>query len=226
MSTGYGVARGEVWGLLFFVLSARGIFFTSPFNLYWLYRFGSVLEPWNRLEALSAFWVAATAVSSTAEYAISSDVGVGASGFGYALFGIVWIGSLRHPYLRQVLDGQTVVTFLVWAVYCIALTQTGVMNVANAAHFGGLFFGAMCAYAFLDRGEAWIRWAAIAITALVLVPLIYAPWLSSWQLAQAQKAYDAGNYQAALDHYGRVNLDGYEDYVQQLRADCLAHLNR
>src|ERR1700761_9118275 len=76
---GAGVAQGEVWGLLWSFFLHGGIFHIA-FNMYVLYRLGPALELWLGWKRFLLFWVAGTAVSSMAEYAISSDVGVGASG--------------------------------------------------------------------------------------------------------------------------------------------------
>jgi tetratricopeptide (TPR) repeat protein len=128
--------------------------------------------------------------------------------------------------LRRQLDGQTVLLFVVWFFFCIFLTGSGAMQVGNAAHFGGFAFGALYAFAFLDRNAVFWKRLTVAVSILAFFPLIYAPWLSAWQLMRAQKAYEAGNYQAALDRYDRVHLDGFQLYVQEERAECFSRLGR
>jgi len=224
---GLNVIQGEYWGLLttFFL---HGDFLHIAFNVYWLYRFGTAVEPYIGWKRFALFWVIGTALSSAVEVEVSGNTGIGASGFVYALFGLIWIGGRTDHYLARIVDNQVVVLFIVWLFLCMGLTWTGVWAIANAAHVGGLAFGCLCGYAFINREEEnrSIRVTASAITILAFLPLFYAPWSSTWNLAQAEKAYEGQKYERALSYFDRVHLKVYEGYVAYCRADGLTQLGR
>ena len=217
--------QGEYWGLLssFFLHASLP---HVAFNVYWLYLFGRAVEPFLGWRRFLLFWLCATAFSSMMQVAFSGQTGVGASGFGYALFGFIWIGSRTDPALAHVLDRQTVGLFVIWLFICIGLSWSGTMAIGNAAHFGGAIFGGLCAYVFLElRTREW-KWAFVAGAVLGFFPLFYAPWLGEWNLAQGTKGYDHGKYDTALAYFDRVHTPGYETYITEMRANCLSQLNR
>jgi membrane associated rhomboid family serine protease len=103
------------------------------FNLYWLWVFGSVIEANFGPLRTAAIYLFFAVGSSAAEVAIFRG-GIGLSGVGYGLFGLLWILGPRDERFRNVVDAQTTQLFIVWFFLCIALTVYGVMPVANVAH--------------------------------------------------------------------------------------------
>ena len=216
---------GEYWGLWTSFFLHAGVVHLV-FNLYWLYHFGTAVESYVGWRKYLAFWVVGTAVSNVIQLAVAGVSGVGASGFVYALFGLIWIGKRGHPYLARLVDAQTTIIFIVWLLACFVLTWTGLLRVGNGAHLGGLLFGGMCAYAFLVRNDFRLQGAALAITVLSFVPLFYAPWVGTWNLAQGFKAYNQGNFQRAADYISQVRLPQYDEYNTEILADCYSQLDR
>jgi membrane associated rhomboid family serine protease len=53
-----------------------------------------------------------------------------------------------------------------WAILCVILTQFKLLKIANAAHFGGLIFGALCG---LYYGLPRLRWVFAALVLTILV---------------------------------------------------------
>jgi membrane associated rhomboid family serine protease len=222
---GFDLWSGAYWGLLTAFFLHAGITHIA-FNMYWLYRFGTALEPYIGWPRYLLFWVVGTAVSGMMQVSFSGDVGVGASGLVYALFGLILLGKQSHPYLAQLLDPQTILLFILWLLLCFVLTWTGVMAIANWAHVGGFLFGALCGYAFLERNELVWKLTTAAVALLSFFPLFYAPWLSSWNLAQGVKAYDREKYDAAIVYLEHVDSPDYDAFTLEMLARSFSALGR
>jgi len=186
---GYRIMGGEYWGLItcFFL---HGDLLHIAFNVYWLYRLGTALEPYIGWKYFIIFWVVGTAVGSVVELAIAGTTGIGASGFVYALFGLIWIGGKKDDYLARIVDSQVVTIFIIWLFLCIGLTWAGMWDIANGAHVGGVAFGCLCGYAFIEQENRWIKIGAVVLTLLVFEPLVYAPWLEEWRMAHAYSSVE------------------------------------
>ena len=96
--------------------------------------------------------------------------GIGLSGVVYGVFGfMLGAAPVNRFYLWFVRKNAAML--IGWAVLCVAFTQFKIMNVANAAHFGGLIFGALCG---LYYGLPRLRWVSAA---LVLGILVWSVWI-------------------------------------------------
>lgn len=189
------------------------------FNVYWLWVFGAPLERAIGSLRYLAFYLAAAAVSSSYQLAVSDTTGIGASGVGYALFGFLWWGRHTSPAFEQALSGRTVQYFLLWLVGCMVATQLDLWNVGNAAHFSGMLFGIAVAAAFVVPGSARLGKLGIAgLVSLAIVPLFWAPWSASWLGHQAYRAHAAKRYDDAYDYYSR--------FIERVPDSAWAHLNR
>jgi membrane associated rhomboid family serine protease len=191
------VWEGKPWALITLAFVHREIWHIF-FNLYCLWILGGNLErdigslPWI------AFVIAAAWVSSAAQLA-SGDMGIGFSGVGYAFFGFAWAAREKLRHTGPIVNESTVNTFLVWLVACIALTQFGILNVANEAHFGGLVFGCAVGWFYGKRKKAWIgAFATLLLFAISFVPLYYCPLSSSWTAIKAENAMKTDNYPQAI----------------------------
>jgi membrane associated rhomboid family serine protease len=131
----------EPWRLVTTILPHMG-FLHLAFDVYWFWAIGTLME--RRFgHARMALIVLFLAVgSSAAEWAVFSG-GVGLSGVGYGLFGMLWVLSKTDPQFTAALDFQTIVIFMAWLVLCILTTVQGTMAVANVAHIAGLILGAI-----------------------------------------------------------------------------------
>jgi membrane associated rhomboid family serine protease len=142
------VAHGEYYRLLSVTLVHD---WTSPFhllfNMYALWYAGQLVErmygSWVMLALYAACGVAASAVS----YAFGpGGVAVGASGAIFGLFGVVLVATRLH---HAILDAQSraiasQVGFLI--VLNLVLGFSGIFNVDNYAHVGGLLAGLWLAF--------------------------------------------------------------------------------
>ena len=201
---------GEPWRLLTSTLP-HGDFLHLLFNVYWLWAFGTCLEGRLGTASFAGIVLLFGAGSSAAEYAFLHG-GIGLSGIGYGLFGLLWVLSRYDARFTDAVDRQTVGLFVVWFFICIITTVTNILPVANIAHGTGAVLGILLGYGMaLRRARSWsIPALAGATLALMLLagPLREKVNLADDVVGQlvraAQKAINAGDYATALPLYQEV----------------------
>jgi membrane associated rhomboid family serine protease len=194
------VRRGELWRLvtsIFPHLNALHLIF----NLYWLWVFGTLVEEvYGHLKTAGLVLLLAVGPNAL-EYAFSTS-GVGLSGVGYGLFGLLWILSRRDERFRDAIDARTVQLFVVWFFICIFLTLTGVMPVGNIAHGAGAVLGILTGYAITMPER---RATIVAGVALILAFGFWASTVGRPKVYFSQYgAYDeckAGDDAMRVQHY-------------------------
>jgi membrane associated rhomboid family serine protease len=185
------------------------------FNLMWLWTFGTVVEiAWGHARTIALFVLFAVG-SGAAQYGLSHG-GIGLSGVGYGLFGMLWVLSKRHPQFRGVVDRRTAVLFIVWFFLCIAATALGLVHIGNVAHGVGGLSGWCVGTAIASRGAR--RIGAIAATVVLLVASLAAATVlrpvvnfsdtpNSASHHRGDAALDAGRNEEAAMHYRRALAD-------------------
>lgn len=189
------IFSGDYWGLITSNFVHIKIWHIV-FNLYWLWILGKKIE-FETNKAFYVFFIISSAlISSLAELAFSDATGIGLSGIGYALFGFLFIKSKTSEEFKNYLHKKTVYLFIFWLVLCVILTKTGVWKVGNAAHIGGLLWGALVAYS--SKFEKYVQWAIRFIyIALLTILIFHGPFSTCYLSYQAyvlytnQKADDA-----------------------------------
>jgi len=133
------IRRGELWRLATCMLPHAGVLHLI-FNIYWLWVFGTLIEEtYGHLK--TAGLILLFAVGSGAwEFALARG-GVGLSGVGYGLFGLLWMLARHDARFRDAIDARTVQLFVGWFFFCIVATLTNIMPVANIAHGSGAVLG-------------------------------------------------------------------------------------
>ena len=163
-------------------------FFHLAFNLYWLWTFGTLVERFfGHLRCAGIFLLLALG-SSLAEFTFLNG-GVGLSGVGYGLWGLLWVLEKRDPRFADAVDQQTSLMFVLWFFLCIVLTITGVMPVANIAHGVGALMGALLGFAISGRPAE--KWKSVAGLSAVLIlglmgSMIFWPWINCSVSAEAE----------------------------------------
>jgi len=150
---------------------------------------GRLIERELRPARYFGLFLAGAWIGSVAELAVTGQVGIGLSGVAYGFFGFIYVNRSQHADYRRILSGGTIPLMFGWLVVCFPLTYFGVMRVANFAHLGGLAAG--CVIGLASRPNAWrsrMRAAAVALGALSLGPLFWAPWHEQWLVASAYRA--------------------------------------
>lgn len=180
-------ANWELWRALTCTLPHVN-FFHVAFNLYWLWVFGTLVERvYGHLKCEGIYLLLAFG-SSLAEFTFLSG-GVGLSGVGYGLWGMLWVLEKRDPRFADAVDYQTLRLFIFWFFLCIVLTLANVMPVGNIAHGAGAIMGALLGLAATSRGA--LKWKSIAgLFAVVILSLagstVFWPWINLSPYAEPQ----------------------------------------
>jgi membrane associated rhomboid family serine protease len=133
------IRRGELWRLVTSMLPHAGILHLA-FNIYWLWAFGTLVEEaFGHLKTAALILLFAFG-SGAWEFALARG-GVGLSGVGYGLFGLLWMLSRYDQRFSDAIDARTVQLFVGWFFFCIVATVTNIMPVANIAHGTGAVLG-------------------------------------------------------------------------------------
>lgn len=143
------IRRGELWRLVTSIFPHAGLLHLL-FNIYWLWVFGSLVEEVYGHLKTAALILLFAVVPNAFEFALLQG-GVGLSGVGYGLFGLLWVLSHRDARFADAVDSKTVQLFVGWFFLCIVATATGVMPVGNIAHGVGAVTGVLTGIAIADR---------------------------------------------------------------------------
>ena len=159
------IRRGEIWRLFTSVFLHIDILHLI-FNVYWLWMFGTLIEQvfgHTKTALLFAFFALG---SSAFEFALDQG-GVGLSGIGYGLFGMLWVLSHRDDRFRETVGSRTVVLFIGWFLFCIATTVTHAYSVGNVAHGAGAIFGILTGYSITTPNRRVLANAGLAVLTLL-----------------------------------------------------------
>ncbi len=144
------VAQGQIWRLLTVVLvHDPSSLLHLGFNMYALWFAGQVVERMYGAKLLIFFYVLCGIAGSIGTYVFGdAQLGVGASGAIFGLFGVVLVGTRYH---NAVLDAQSRAIASQIGVLIVLNLAAGFLgffgNVDNFAHLGGLAAGAWLALA-------------------------------------------------------------------------------
>jgi GlpG protein len=211
-SWGYRGDAFQVWSGAAWVLLASAVIHQAPWhlalNIYWLWSLGRVVEGAFGPLVVGLLLITSAFVSSSFQLAIFDNVGVGASGMAFAVFGFGWLARGKKQELRATFTTKVVVLFVSWFVGCWAiLTRV----VGNGAHLGGLLFGAVVAEAFVMRRRPRLAKAgAIVLVVLALGVSFVCPWSATWWSTMGYRAHAGRQFDLAIEAY---------DTSLQLRPD-------
>jgi GlpG protein len=211
-SWGYRGDAFQVWSGAAWVLLASAFIHQAlwhlALNVYWLWTLGRAIEAAFGPLMAGLLLLTSALVSSSFQLAIFDNVGVGASGMVFAVFGFGWLARGKGAELRSVFTPKTGILFASWFVGCwIILTHA----VGNGAHLGGLLFGAVAAEAVvMGRRPRLAKACAILLVLLALGVSFACPWSATWWSTMGYRAHAGGQYDLAIEAY---------DMSLQLRPD-------
>lgn len=211
-SWGYRGDAFQVWSGAAWVLLASAFIHQAPWhlalNVYWVWTLGRAIEAVFGPLTMGLLLLASALVSSSFQLAIFDNVGVGASGMAFALFGFGWLARGKSVELRSIFTAKTGILFASFFVGCwIILTR----EVGNGAHLGGLLFGALAAEAVvMGRRPRIAKAGAILLILLALGVGFVCPWSATWWSTMGYRAHARGQYDFAIEAY---------DSSLQLRPD-------
>ena len=161
------IRRGQLWRLLTSVFPHTDLLHLI-FNLYWLWVFGTLIERVYGHARTFLLFILLGVGSNAFEFALASG-GVGLSGIGYGLFGLLWMLSRRDDRFRDDMDQQTINIFIGWFFFCIITTIAHIMPVANVAHGAGALLGILTGMAITSpRQRLLVSTGLAALVALGL----------------------------------------------------------
>lgn len=210
----FRAGRGELWRLVTSALPHVDALHLL-FNLYWLWVFGSAVEATFGHLRTAAILLFFAAGSATAEYA-AFDGGVGLSGVGYGLFGLLWVLSHWDDRFRDTVDAQTIGLFVAWFILCIALTIRGTWSVGNVAHGMGAAQGILLGFVLITQ-----RYKRIVIGFLVGLMLLTlsAATVGRPYVNRSRHAGEELAYAGYLDLEAGRNESAVAFYEDALRLD-------
>jgi GlpG protein len=203
------IRRGELWRVLTSALPHVNILHLI-FNVSWTWIFGTLIEKTFGSLKTFAIFVLLSVAANGAEYAFLSG-GMGLSGIGYGLFGLLWVLSLHDPRFYGVIDRNTITLFIAWFFLCIGVTLAG-YPIGNVAHGVGAVTGALLGYAIAAPSPK--RWAiSAALAALVLAMLAGDTVARPWINMSTYGGYDEGKlaYDALMAEHNDEAIRWYRD---------------
>ncbi len=189
------IRRSELWRLLTSAFLHAGPMQLLP-NLYWLWELG---QPIERVygHAKTALILVLLAIGPAAfEFALPRG-GVGLSGVGYGLVGLLWVLWRRDARFSSAISRSTIPAFAAWFALCVVMTAKHLWPVGNIAHGVGFIFGILLGFA-LTIPERPRRWVVVGVGALLLAgiwratlgrPMINLSSTAGWE--EAKWGYDA-----------------------------------
>jgi len=202
------IRRGQLWRLLTSVFPHLGVLHLV-FNLYWLWILGTVVE---RVfgHAKTGLLLAFFAIGSNSLDFPFGRGGVGLSGVGYALFGMLWVHSERDERFKGAIDKRTVELFAAWFFICIATKLTHTFPVANVAHAAGGILGILVGFAITIPA----RRPAFAASAVTIV--LFGIWGSTLGRPLVNLSGKAG-YEEGKWGYDALMAGRNQDAIRWLR---------
>ena len=166
------------------------------FNLYWFWVFGAFVERVYGHLKFAGILLLLALVSSLMDFTFM-DGGVGLSGVGYGLWGMLWVLDRRDARFAGTVDNKTNQLFVAWFFICILLTAADVMPVANVAHGAGAITGVFLGLAASSEGMSRKRCIA-GLVALVVASVVGSTVLWPWVnlSGYAQEAVEYTGYKA------------------------------
>ena len=172
------IRRGELWRLLTSALPHANALHLG-FNCYWIWVFGTLIEKSFGPARTFAILILLAVVANGAEYALLTG-GMGLSGVGYGLFGLIWALARHDARFEDAIDQNTITLFVGWFFFCILLTYMG-YPIGNVAHGMGAVAGVLLGWAISNATQQRLA-ASGALALLVLGVLggaVFArPWIN------------------------------------------------
>jgi membrane associated rhomboid family serine protease len=203
------VWQGEVWRFFTTVFPHVNLMHLV-FNLYWLWRFGQVVEAWMGSIRFAGFFVLAAVGPVAADFLVSQG-GIGLSGVGYALFGLLY--ALRHDkgFAAEQMQPGVVQLFVGWFFVCIVLTYTDVMPVANVAHGAGAVLAWLIGQSILLRQKLLLLSGICLLTSGLVLATQYMPWNGEYARIRGVQYFKQGDFRTALYWYRKASQAHPED---------------
>jgi membrane associated rhomboid family serine protease len=185
----------QIWGLLTSAFPHADLIHLAC-NLYWLWVFGTLVEPVFGPTRTAAMLVLFAVGSEAAEFAIY-DGGIGLSGVVYGLFALLWVLSKKDDRFGNAMDSQTISLFIVWFFICIYVTYAKIWPIGNVAHGMGAALGAMLGSCIIAQ-EAKRR-IAETVLGFVIVAVLFLATLGRDFVNTDPRRFEKSGYQYLVE---------------------------
>jgi membrane associated rhomboid family serine protease len=207
-----GIRRGQLWRLITSIFPHLDILHLV-FNLYWLWVLGTFVE---RIygHVRTALLILLLAIGSNSfDFALAAG-GVGLSGVGYGLFGLLYVLSQHDERFKDSLDTSVVNIFVLWFFFCIFMTAIHVFNVANVAHAAGAALGLLMGYVIVFPKKRVLF--GMGTAALILLGLCGSTFVRPFVNLSSKGGYEEGEwgYAALVSNQNREALRWLRDAVR------------
>jgi membrane associated rhomboid family serine protease len=206
------IRRGQFWRFATSVLPHLDILHLA-FNLYWLLLLGTAVERiYGHFRTLLLILLLATG-SGAFDFAFARG-GVGLSGVGYGLFGLLYVLSQHDERFKESLDKRTINLFVGWFFVCIFTTAVHLFNVANVAHAAGAALGLLLGYAIVLPARRVLIGASIGL--LILLGVGGATLARPFINLSSQGGYEEARwgYDALIANRNQDAIRWYRDAVK------------
>jgi membrane associated rhomboid family serine protease len=206
------IRRGQFWRFATSVLPHLDILHLA-FNLYWLWVLGTTVEHvYGHFRTVLLILLFAIG-SSSLDFAFAQG-GVGLSGVGYGLFGLLYVLSHHDARFKESLDKRTVNLFIGWFFICILTTATHLFNVGNVAHAAGAVLGLLLGYAIVLPARRTL--IALSIGLLILFGFCGATFGRPFINLSSRGGYEEARwgYDALLANRNEEAIHWYLDAVK------------
>lgn len=196
------VWSGQFWRL-FTTIFPHANMIHLVFNAFFIWQFGAALETWMGSKRYVLFLLL-TGFGSSAGQFLASGPGIGLSGVGFAMFGLLFALRRQRDFAAELMQPQTVQWIAAWFVLCLVLSGTGGFMIGNGAHAAGAMLGWFLGQALLQRNP-WPRLATIVVAVtLAVAATTYMPWSGGYALYRAEQSLKADDDEAALRWFRRA----------------------
>lgn len=208
--------RADIWAGEYWSLFATAFihleFWHIAFNLYWFFIFAREIERVEGRIRLFSLVVTSAFFSGACELIFGNQVGIGLSGIVYALFGYIILREKTSEYYTNYITKRVSNLFVAWIFVCFGLSYLGLMNIANAAHVGGIGWGFFIASMCSNKPSVRFQLQSTSLLIAFLLA-IWQPWSSDWLLAKGIEAHQQREYETAKEFYHQVIAKSPHDEI-------------
>ncbi len=172
--------NGYFWGILSNQLVHIDVIHWF-FNMYCVFLIGRPLEIIYGKKLYLLLILFSGLAASLAQTLLSVSTGIGFSGIVFGFVGFELVRYIPPDAGRHILNKRNIIFLNIWLFACLVLTKLNILNIGNAAHFGGMAGGIL-----IGAGKRYIRFkklfqVLLGLTALFsIVQVFYSPWSDLW----------------------------------------------